>query len=282
MSGPISISSSSLRTGRLEKAEDLAKSWERLDLLLVEGSEGSRYVSGFACSKRCVEAALRLRFEVFNLELGEGLSSSVAAGLDKDEFDDHMSHLVLVERRSGNVVGTYRLQTMKHAALSPFGAYSAREFDLSPLEPIMDLSTECGRACLASDHRNARSLMQLWLGLGAYMNLHGQRYLFGCCSLTSTDPEEGWRALATLRRRGSLHDSILLRATPGFSCGVEPDLLDRLYPADLKLPKLFRVYLSLGAKVLSEPALDRAFGTVDFLVLIDAKHVGLSSLNVVL
>ena len=43
--------------------------------------EDSRYTVRFAARHADVAAALRLRFEVFNLELGEGLSSSFATYL---------------------------------------------------------------------------------------------------------------------------------------------------------------------------------------------------------
>ena len=57
-----------------------------------------------------------------------------------------------------------------------------------------------------------------------------------------------------------------------------------MYAPDLgnaiPLPKLFRAYMSLGAQVISEPALDREFGTVDFLVMLDGHWVALSKLDV--
>jgi putative hemolysin len=37
----------------------------------------------------------------------------------------------------------------------------------------------------------------------------------------------------------------------------------------VELPRLFGMYLSMGARVCSEPAIDRAFGTIDYLVLFD-------------
>ena len=66
-------------------------------------------------------AAQRLRFEVFNTELGEGLAASEATGLDTDAFDAHCDHLLLILRDSsgestGRVVGTYRLATLAMAA----------------------------------------------------------------------------------------------------------------------------------------------------------------------
>ena len=39
------------------------------------------------------------------------------------------------------------------------------------------------------------------------------------------------------------------------------------------MPKLFGTYLRYGAKVCSDPAIDRFFGTIDFLALIDVRDV---------
>jgi putative hemolysin len=45
-----------------------------------------------------VRAAQRLRFEVFNLELNEGLAESPFTGLDIDPFDAVCQHQVLIGR----------------------------------------------------------------------------------------------------------------------------------------------------------------------------------------
>jgi putative hemolysin len=41
--------------------------------------------------------------------------------------------------------------------------------------------------------------------------------------------------------------------------------------ADACAPKLLRAYLTIGARICSEPALDREFGTIDFLTLLDLQ-----------
>jgi putative hemolysin len=40
-------------------------------------------------------AACRLRFRVFNLELGEGLAASYASSVDQDEYDAICEHLLV-------------------------------------------------------------------------------------------------------------------------------------------------------------------------------------------
>ena len=53
------------------------------------------YLAKFAIGNDELAAALRLRFEVFNLELNEGLQSAYASGYDEDEFDDVCDHLIV-------------------------------------------------------------------------------------------------------------------------------------------------------------------------------------------
>ena len=269
-----------LATRPFHTIDDFESHWNRVDVLTLPAADRDRYIVGFASSEGCVEQVQRMRYEVFNLELGEGLSESIATGLDQDEFDDQMTHLVLLERSSNEVVGTYRVQTVSHA-LAHKGIYSAAEYDLTGLEAYFAKSIELGRACLTPKHRSFRAIHGIWLGIGEFMNLYSQRYLFGCCSLTTQDPDDGWRAMKTIRSKGYLHPEVLLSAKPDYTCSPP----EREFAEDLgdatPLPKLFKTYMHLGAKVVSEPALDCRFGTVDFLVLLDGHAVSLSSLDVV-
>ena len=249
------------------------------DICLFPELSQKRYLVGIASSRKCIEAALRLRYSIFNLELGEGLAESAATGMDEDRFDEQMTHLVMLDRRSNELVGTYRMQTVEQA-MAGEGLYSAREYDLTPLEPYFDRLVELGRACLSRKHRSVTALLNLWLGIGAFMNMHGCRYLFGCCSLTSTDPYDGWRAMKTIRRKGCLHPEIFLRANEGYSCGDPSRENDPEIGKAVPLPKLFRTYIRVGTQVISEPALDREFGTVDFLVMLDGLTVKKSTLDV--
>jgi putative hemolysin len=249
--------------------------WNQCDVLTFPAQVGKRLVCGLAASDRCRNAALRLRHEVFCVELEHG---SADAEVDKDQFDDQMSHIVLLEAQTGTLVGTYRIQSVEHAHKHN-GLYSAQEFFLEPLGDRLQSAAECGRACIAASFRKATSLLALWSGLNQFMAMNSLRWLFGCCSVSSHDPDDGWRTLKTLRSQNFMHPEILLQATPEFSCGSEsradaPDLGDAL-----PIPKLFAAYMRLGVRVVSLPALDRDFGTIDFLVLADARAVNMSSLG---
>src|SRR6266567_5959329 len=141
------------------------------------------YLARFAFGETDIGAALRLRFEVFNLELNEGLESAYESGHDSDEFDAICDHLIVEYLPSRQVVGTYRLQTGV-AAGSNLGYYSEREFDFSPYEAIRSEVVELGRACIHCDHRSTDVLYLLWRGIAGYALRHRARYLIGCSSLT--------------------------------------------------------------------------------------------------
>jgi putative hemolysin len=220
----------------------------------------------FARNLAELDEVLRLRFAVFNLELREGLAESFATGRDEDEFDLTCHHLIVEERASGRIVGTYRLQTPEMAAAG-HGLYTATEYDLSGLPgEVLAQAVEVGRACIAREHRGRQVLYLLWRGLAIYMAHNRLRYLFGCCSLTSQDAGDGHRALARLRERDAVHPDLRLPALADFSCGEPPAGVSG---EGVVLPPLFEIYLRYGGKVCSPPAIDRRFKTIDFLLLLD-------------
>lgn len=230
-----------------------------------------RYLVRFARTRRELDAVLKLRFEVFNLELGEGLVSSFLTGRDLDEFDKTCHHLIVMEVEQNEIIGTYRMQTSDMARAGN-GFYTAGEFDLSsfPLNVLAN-GVELGRACIAQSHRNTQVLFLLWKGLAAYVVHNRKRYLFGCCSLTSQDACEGQRGMSWLRAHGHLHPHLFAPIQPGFEC--EADDLSVNDTEGVYIPRLFRTYLRYGAKVCSPPAIDRQFKTIDFLVLFDVAEM---------
>ncbi len=232
-----------------------------------EAVTAGRYVVRFARTVEDLDAIERLRFQVFNLELGEGLDSAFASGRDHDELDPHFHHLLISCETTGEVVGTYRLQTSEMAAAGA-GFYSAAEFDLGGLpEEFVRQAVEVGRACVAKGHRNGRVLNLLWRGLALYLIHNEKRHLFGCCSLTSQDQALGLATMAHLARAGQVHPTLLAPPLPALSCsGADPAAVAA---SEVNIPPLFASYLSLGAKVFGPPAIDRQFKTIDFLVALD-------------
>ncbi len=229
------------------------------------------YVLSFAQTEHALRRAQLLRFNVFNLELGEGLSESYVLGRDEDEFDATCHHLIITHTPSNDVIGTYRLQIAEMAAQG-HGFYSNTEFDLSTLPPeVLNGAVELGRACIAKDHRVPQVLFLLWQGIAIYMMAFNKDYLFGCCSLTSQDPHEGKQVMTILHAQNAIHPNLHVLPRPEFECYPPCFQLDR--PNDAKVPKLFRAYLRMGAKVLGPPAIDQQFKTIDYLVLFDRNNM---------
>lgn len=212
-----------------------------------------------------VRLAQRLRFEVFNVEMQEGLAESFATGLDADAFDSVCDHLLVEEVASGQVVGTYRLQTGT-AAAGNRGYYSAQEFVFDPFEPARAEIIELGRACVGAQHRNLSVLSLLWKGIATYARERGARYLIGCSSLTSQDPAEG---AAMYRQLAARHEAPVGWRTVPQPSHVCP--LDRVAEPPPRIPKLLAAYLSIGARICGPPAIDREFKTIDFLTLLDLQ-----------
>jgi putative hemolysin len=239
----------------------------------VSGTDSLKLTAGayrvrFAESLQDLESAFRLRFLVFNLELGEGLEAAYKDGYDTDEFDAVCDHLIVEHRWTRQVVGTYRLQTGTSAA-GHLGYYSAREFDFTPYESLRDSIVELGRAAIHREHRALQVLSLLWRGIAAYAKEHRARYLIGCSSLTSQDPKAGsamyvslQECLANSMLRTTPHQDFEIPILPAYSNGA------RVQP-----PKLLRAYLSIGAKICAPPALDREFKTIDFLTLLDLESI---------
>src|SRR5262245_58318634 len=91
-------------------------------------AEPSRLFTTLARGPGDAAAAQRLRFRVFAEELGARVPSA-ADGVDRDEFDAHCEHLILRDRLTAEVVGTYRI--LSDTAAARVGRfYSAGEFDL--------------------------------------------------------------------------------------------------------------------------------------------------------
>jgi putative hemolysin len=236
------------------------------------GPESRVYQLRFAESAEDLEKVFRLRFVVFNLELGEGLESAYKNGRDTDEFDAVCDHLIVKHSRTGEVVGTYRLQTGRMAATN-LGYYSEQEFDFSPYEPIRNSLLELGRACIHREHRSFEVLTLLWNGIASYAFAHNAQYLVGCSSLTSQCLQKGsdlyWRLQKFL-----VAPILRTRPLPNFRIPItaaSPEI------PHVNPPRLLSTYLYIGAQICGEPAIDRQFKTIDFLTLLDLSNLGASA-----
>ncbi len=210
-------------------------------------------------------AAQRLRYRVFRDEMGAEIDRH--DGLDCDAFDLYCEHLIVLDRITEKVVGTYRI-------LPPWGArragglYCEQEFHIERLNPIRHELFELGRACIHPAWRDGSVLARLWQGLGRYVRQHQVRYLLGCASVPLD------RGALNL---GALCNELLARYLAPSEYRVEPIRGLRSFgdPAAAKPvpPPQLRAYLTLGAWVCGEAAWDPQFDCADFLVLLPIERL---------
>jgi putative hemolysin len=227
-------------------------------------SNMARYETRLAKSPEEVEETCRLRFDVFNVEMGIGLASSAHSGIDRDGFDEVCDHLVAYDNLEGCIVGTYRMQTGVRAG-GALGYYSERQFDFTAYEDRRASILELGRACVRKDHRNFAVIGLLWRGIVEYALARECRYLLGCSSVTSQDPALGWAMYRRFERAGQLASSEWLTVPcPDYTMPPAEPLAECPSP-----PRLLAAYLGVGARICAPPALDREFQTLVFLTMLD-------------
>ncbi|MDR3505637.1 MAG: GNAT family N-acetyltransferase [Acidocella sp.] len=226
-----------------------------------------------------LEAAQGLRYRVFYEEMGaKADAATTAARLDRDEFDAIADHLLVVDHDLGeggpSVVGTYRL--IRQEAAERFGRfYSESEYDIGPLKTFPGKKLELGRSCTAAAYRSRAVMQLLWRGIAAYVFHHGIDLMFGCASLSGTDPDALAEELTYLATHHLAPEAIRPRALP--SRYVEMKRLDAagINPkaAMMRLPPLVKGYLRLGGFVGAGAVIDEQFNTTDIAVVVQTDLV---------
>ena len=209
----------------------------------------------------------RLRYDVFNIELGEGLSTSDRSGLDIDPFDSFCDHLMVRDLETGKLVGTYRLQT-GDVAHRNLGYYGNQLFDFTAYDSIRSELLELGRACVHVDFRNIMVLHALWKGIAVYATRSDVRYLIGCSSISSQDENVGAAMYDSLKDKYLVEPSLRTTPQPGHECRANGKPVQAGRP-----PRLFRAYLEISGRICGPPAIDREFKTIDFLTMVDLANL---------
>jgi putative hemolysin len=233
-----------------------------------------------ASSAAEIEAAQRLRYDVFVRELGgSGALVDHENGLERDEFDPFVDHLLLLDTNRGSelqdqVVGVYRL-LRRDQAVRAGGFYSASEFNLDVLVNSGKTLLELGRSCLHADYRGGAGMFVLWAALADYVADHAIDILFGVASFHGTDLATLAPSLGLLHERHLAPPELRTRAQEAH---YEP--LNRMdmsavdkRKAMLGVPSLIKAYLRLGGYVGDGAYVDHAFNTTDVCLILDTARM---------
>lgn len=219
--------------------------------------------------------ALKLRHDVF---LDELLHKHKKSGLDIDQFDRRCDHLMIIDKSTSKLIGTYRLQSSLHTKRW----YTATEFHMKQIRKLPGNKLELGRACVHPDYRNGVTIALLWEGIHAYMQASNTQYMFGCSSIKTMDKEEIRRIYYFLKQQNHVTDEHKVRPKGRFKVqGLRRHL--KKYPHFHrtleskefigKIPTLLQSYFKVGAKVCGSPAIDKSFRCIDFLTLLDVNDL---------
>jgi putative hemolysin len=241
-----------------------------------------------ATSAHEIDAAQALRYRVFYEEMSARPSIEAAAQRrDRDIFDNHCDHLLIIDHAvggfEGTVVGTYRLLRRAGAARTG-GFYTETEFDIGPLLAQRGEILELGRSCVDAAYRTRAVMNHLWRGIAQYVLRNDVKVMFGCASLPGTDTaaiagpltylHHCHLAPPALRARALAHRYVAMALLPPAQIDPQAAMaaLDQR-AAIAALPPLIKGYLRLGGFVGDGAVIDFDFNTTDVCVIVPTDGV---------
>mgnify|MGYP003394498833 CR=1 FL=1 len=225
-----------------------------------------------------IDAAQRLRYEVFFEEMGAPMTPEAAKiKRDRDEFDDVCDHLLVIDHQpdgSQRMVGTYRL--LRRAAMRKIGRfYTESEYDVSAIRDYPQEILELGRSCVDPGYRNRAVMQLLWRGIGAYVSKFNIALMFGCASFHGVDPEEHAMALAYLHHYHLAPPElrpVALKERYVDMNRMEKDAVD-VKQAFAALPALIKGYLRLSGFIGAGAVVDKEYNTTDVSIVVKTDRV---------
>lgn len=232
-----------------------------------------------ASSANEIDASQALRYRVFYDEMDAIPSQEMAARRrDFDNFDSACDHLLVIDSsRVGfyeSVVGTYRL-SRRATAISAGGFYTASEYDISDIIAQKGELLELGRSCVAKDYRTGHTMALLWRGIAAYVFSHDIAWIFGCASLSGTNPDELALPLSYLHHFHLAPEGLRPRALRHLRTPMDrisKDQIEKRLAREL-LPPLIKGYLRVGCFVGDGAVVDHQFQTTDVCVVVKTERV---------
>lgn len=222
-----------------------------------------------------LEEALRLRFSVFHKEY---MAKRRGTGVDVDKLDYVCDHLLIRDNRTGKVVGTYRFNSSTFSDTY----YSSSEFDITDILKLPGNKLELGRAAIHKDYRTGIVIALIWRGLSEYMSMAETDIMFGCASVKTTEPLEIGLVTNYFQKKGLVSDAMKVEPTKKYRVKSLAKALDYIeknpFEYDAKeveklIPALVHAYIKMGVKTYGEPAIDRAFRCIDFLIVLKLNEL---------
>lgn len=223
-----------------------------------------------------IQQALQLRYEVFKLEMSEGLKREGAAELETDIYDKLCDHLIVIDKTTDKVVGTYRL-LLSSQLDKRIGFYSEKLFDIHNIKRLADSYEilELGRSCIHRDYRSRPVINLLWSGIARYIKDYKVRYLFGSARLLTQEPKGVSVIFKFIKDRFYAPVEFKVYPWPKYKFKGSKENVKMDNPREIfrKLPPLVKGYLRLGVVVCGPPAINPDLGSVVIFILLDTEKM---------
>ncbi len=183
--------------------------------------------------------------------------------LTGDDFDALCRHVLIEDRKSGQLVCTFRIQDF-HGGAEVSRSYSAQYYGLEALETYTGRMLEMGRFCVHPEWHDGDILRVAWGAMTAYVDENGVELLFGCSSFDGTDWLAHADALAMLKHRhiGPQHWLPRVKAPNVFKFAARLRRKPDAKRAALAMPPLLKTYLMMGGWVSDHAVVDPHLGTM--------------------
>ena len=211
-----------------------------------------RYVARQATTAQDLARAQSLRARCFGLDLGQ----------DSDAFDPRCDHVLIETSDTGDLLCTFRMQTLTGAQLAD--SYAAQYYELSALSAYEGPMVEMGRFCIVPGLRDPDVLRLAWAAMTAYVDDHNVQLLFGCSSFAGVETADYLDAFAMLKARHLAPKRWLprVKAPDVFRFAARLRRKPDLKKAMLHMPPLLRTYLLMGGSVSDHAVVDRQMNTL--------------------
>ena len=228
------------------------------------GLKKGRYVARLAQSDADIRAAQALRHLAFH----------GTVGLDADEYDVICNHILVEERKSGELVCCFRMLPLS-AGNEISRSYSAQFYELSALEEFEGSMVEMGRFCIHRDWTDPDILRVAWAAMTGYVDDNNVEMLFGCSSFKGTDADPYLDSFAVLRDKHLAPKRWVprIKAPKVFQYAARLRRKPDLKRAQLKMPPLLRTYLMMGGWVSDHAVVDHDMNTLHVFTGLEIKAI---------
>ena len=234
-----------------------------------------KYIVKTVESRQELQQSLKLRYQVFQVEM---LGQTESDNLDQDQFDEFADHLIITDNDKNVVAATCRIN---HSSFCKH-FYTEQEFSIQPLLENSLNKMEIGRVCINSEYRKGAVIILLWKAIAAYLKTSNTDILFGCGSVKTEDPKLALILFKYLKLTNKV--SLLENIHPIgqyrskiFEIELEKNKSELAYEevsiAKSLLPPLCKAYFDIGCFVPCAPAFDSDFKCIDFLTVLKVKNL---------